>query len=304
MKSSKMNTGMSNQRDLMMFTTLIDCETLKQHIEYPDWRVVDCRFTLADPGQGQRDYEHGHIPKAVYAHLDKHLSVPQVPGVTGRHPLPSVEAAAEHIASPGIAPGMQVVAYDDAGGASAAVRLWWMLRWLGHRSVAILDGGWQAWLGQGYPVLAGLETAPPARFEPEVHPELLVEVDELQDLLHNPGWRVFDARSFERYQGLNETIDPVAGHIPGAWSAPYAENLQADGRFKPRLELRQRYLDLLGAVPAHRAVFYCGSGVTAIHDILAMEYTGLAGARLYAGSWSEWIVDPLRPVATSGESGS
>jgi thiosulfate/3-mercaptopyruvate sulfurtransferase len=287
----------------MMFTTLIDCETLNHHLEDPDWIVVDCRFTLVDPGQGQRDYERGHIPKAVYAHLDKHLSVPQVPGVTGRHPLPTVEETAGHIASLGIASGMQVVVYDDAGGASAAVRLWWMLRWLGHRSVAVLDGGWQTWLAQGYPVYYGFKKGQPANFKPEVQQELVVEVDELQDLLHDPGWRVFDARSFERYQGLNETIDPVAGHIPGARSAPYAENLQADGRFKPRQDLRQRYLDLLGAVPAHRAVFYCGSGVTAIHDILAMEYAGLAGARLYAGSWSEWIVNPQRPVEVTDKPG-
>jgi len=287
-----------------MYNTLIDCEILKQHIEDPGWKIVDCRFTLADPGRGQRDYEQGHIPNAVYAHLDIHMSVPQDPGVTGRHPLPTVEVASACFSTLGIATGQQVVAYDDAGGASAAVRLWWMLRWLGHQAVAVLDGGWQGWLARGYPTRSGEETIALTRFEPKVHPELLVEVNELERLIHEPDWRVFDARSFERYQGLNETIDPVAGHIPGAYSAPYSENLGTDGRFRPRPELQQRYLDLLGGLPANKAVFYCGSGVTAIHDILAMEYAGLPGARLYAGSWSEWIADPRRPVAESGKPGS
>ncbi len=286
-----------------MYATLIDCETLKQHLDDPGWRIVDCRFTLADPDQGQRVYEQGHIPGAVYAHLDKHLSSPPIPGVTGRHPLPSVEQTEVLFCKMGINSGMQVIAYDDAGGASAAVRLWWMLRWLGHQAVAVLDGGWQAWLALGFPVRAGEVAVAPASFVPDIHPELLIEVNQLEHLLQNPSWRVFDARTFERYQGLNETIDPVAGHIPGAYSAPYSENLGTDGRFKPRPELRQLYLDLLSGLPANKAVFYCGSGVTAIHDILAMEYAGLPGARLYAGSWSEWIADPRRPVAVSNQPG-
>jgi thiosulfate/3-mercaptopyruvate sulfurtransferase len=286
-----------------MYTTLIECNSLMQYLEEPGWKIVDCRFSIADPGLGQADYRKGHIPHAVYAHLDKHLSVPQIPGVTGRHPLPGVEEAGAHFSSMGIAPGMQVVAYDDAGGASAAVRLWWMLRWLGLQAVAVLDGGWQAWLAQGYPVSGGEEPVVPTRFEPTMHPEMQVEVNDLERLLQEPDWRVFDARSFERFQGFNETIDPVAGHIPGAYSAPYSENLAPDGKFKTYVELRQRYLDLLGGVPAHRAVFYCGSGVTAIHDILALEYAGLPGARLYAGSWSEWIADSRRPIVSSSKEG-
>jgi thiosulfate/3-mercaptopyruvate sulfurtransferase len=191
---------------------------------------------------------------------------------------------------------VQVVAYDDAGGALAAVRLWWMLRWLGYEAAAVLDGGWSKWLAEGRPVRGGEESRAPRQFQPHLRPELLVDTAAVEAARQNVTYRVLDARAAERYHGQNETIDPVAGHIPEALSAPYLENLAAEGVFRPRDELRQRYGELLGETPTDRVICYCGSGVTAIHDLLAMLHAGLGEGRLYAGSWSEWITDPDRPI--------
>jgi thiosulfate/3-mercaptopyruvate sulfurtransferase len=190
----------------------------------------------------------------------------------------------------------QVVAYDDLGGALAAARVWWMLRWLGHKAVAVLDGGWQAWQKAGYPIRPGVETYSAQVFVPRPYPELIISTAQVEAMRQDAAYRVFDARSADRFRGENETIDPVAGHVPGAVSAPYAGNLKPDGSFRPAARLRERYQRLLGEVPVEQAVFYCGSGVTAAHDILAMVYAGLGEGRLYAGSWSEWITDPKRPV--------
>jgi thiosulfate/3-mercaptopyruvate sulfurtransferase len=191
---------------------------------------------------------------------------------------------------------MQVVAYDDAGGGMAAARLWWMLRWLGHNTVAVLDGGWGKWLTEGRPVKSGLESRPRREFQPRPRPELIVGAEEVDAIRLDSAYRLLDARAAERYHGRNETIDPVAGHIPGAVSAPYQDNLNLEGVFRPAEELRQLYQELLGETPPERAIFYCGSGVTALHDLLAMLHAGLGEGRLYAGSWSEWITDPARPV--------
>jgi thiosulfate/3-mercaptopyruvate sulfurtransferase len=184
-----------------------------------------------------------------------------------------------------------------------AARLWWLLRWLGHDAVAVLDGGWQAWRDAGLPAAAGPERRAPRRFVARMREELAVEAATVQRVGHLPDWRLLDARAADRYRGENETIDPVAGHIPGALSAAYAGNLAADGTFLPPAELRRRYSDLLGDVPAERVVAYCGSGVTAAHDVLAMAHAGLGDARLYPGSWSEWITDPTRPIATGAKAG-
>jgi thiosulfate/3-mercaptopyruvate sulfurtransferase len=285
----------------MDYTTLITVDALAAHLGQPDWVVVDCRFALSEPERGRQDYLQAHIPGAVYAHLNEDLAGPVVPGQTGRHPLPQPEAVVAKLGHWGIGDGVQVVAYDDTGGAIAAARLWWMLRWLGHDAVAVLDGGWPAWLAAGRPVTSGAEHRPPRPFTPHIRPALLVSAAEVDALRTDAGYRVFDVRTADRYRGENETIDPVAGHIPGAVSAPYGANLDATGHFLPPDALQARLAPLLGDVPAEQSVSYCGSGVTAAHNLLALAHAGLGNGRLYAGSWSEWITDPARPIAT-GES--
>ncbi|MFN2115019.1 MAG: sulfurtransferase [Anaerolineae bacterium] len=278
---------------------LISVEELGSALAAPNVAVVDCRFSLDDTERGRRDYGRGHVPGAVYAHLDDDLSDPVAPGVTGRHPLPDVERFSMKLTDWGIGPGVRVVAYDDAGGAIAA-RLWWLLRWLGHDGVAVLDGGWPRWIELDGRVADGVESPQPADppFAPRERPDMLVDADAVEDVLGSPDWLLFDARSADRYRGENETIDPVAGHVPGATSRPYADNLMPDGTFRPADELRQLYVEELAGLQPSQVIAYCGSGVTAAHDLLAMAHAGMDGALLYAGSWSEWITDPSRPVAT------
>ncbi len=273
------------------YTTIISTELVSQHLHDPEWAIVDCRFALASPEKGERDYLESHIPGAVYAHLDKDLSSPIIPGKTGRHPWPGIDQATRFFSHIGIEQGIQVVAYDDAGGALAAVRLWWMLRWLGHESVAVLDGGWQKWVSEGREVKSGTEVRPPREFIPKPRPELLATIAEVEKLRKDPAFRIFDARATERYHGHNETIDPIAGHIPGAFSAPYLDNLTSEGVFRSAEELHAHYKALIGDIPPENVIFYCGSGVTSIHNLLAMLHAGMGEARLYAGSWSEWIAD-------------
>jgi thiosulfate/3-mercaptopyruvate sulfurtransferase len=280
----------------MPFKTTITVTELVDHIEDPDWVIVDSRFLLANPDQGRMDYESSHIPGAVYAHLDDDLSGPIIRGVTGRHPLSSVEKASKVFSNFGIDSRVQVVAYDDVGGALAAGRVWWLLRWLGHEAVALLDGGWQEWAKKCLPVRGGNEARQPRLFIPHPRNDLIVSAEEIEAIRYDPRYRVLDARSADRFRGENEIIDPVAGHIPGAISAPYAGNLNPDGTFRSSESLAARYKRILGGVPIDHVVSYCGSGVTATHDILAMMKAGLGEARLYAGSYSEWIIDPNRPV--------
>lgn len=284
-----------------LYQTLISVSELLPYVDDPTWVVVDARFTLTDPELGRRSYLAHHISGAVYADLNLDLSTTHIPGVTGRHPLPSVEQAAAVFSRLGIGPGVQVVTYDDAGGALAAGRVWWMLRWLGHNQVAVLDGGWQSWLSAGFPVRTGNEIHPARQFEPSPKPELFATTDQVDAMRQNVAYRVMDARAHDRFRGENETIDPVAGHIPGAVSASYLGNLSQDGKFLPVDELRRRYEGILGGVPAENSVTYCGSGVTSIHNILAMLHAGMGEGRLYVGSWSEWITDPARPIALGGD---
>lgn len=284
----------------MTYTTLISTTDLAAHLDDPNWAVVDCRFKLTDKVAGRQSYLAGHIPGAVYAHLDDDLSGPIIPGATGRHPLPTVIEFVERLSNWGIDEQTQVVAYDDAAGMVAG-RLWWMLRWVGHEAVAVLDGGWQAWQSEGRPTASGVESRSPRRFTPHVQPQMPVQVEEVIANLHNPAVKLLDARAADRYRGENETIDPKAGHIPGAISAPYAANLGADGRFLPVEALRARFQRLLGETPPEQTVLYCGSGVSAAHNLLAMTHAGLDGARLYIGSWSEWSADPARPIATGDQ---
>ena len=281
----------------MPHTTIISPDEVAAHLADDGWLIVDSRFVLTQPAAGRTEYERAHIAGAVYAHLDDDLSGPIVPGTTGRHPLPSVDAAAATFARLGIGDGTQVVVYDDQNGLVAA-RLWWMLRWLGHSAVAVLDGGWQRWRDEGRPTQGGVETRAAATFTAHPRPELIVDTAEVERVREDPGFRVMDARAGARYRGETEPIDPVAGHIPGAISAPLTDNLDADGSWLPPEQLRERYTQLMGDVPPEATIMYCGSGVSAGHNLLALQHAGLGEARLYAGSWSEWITDPSRPIAT------
>ena len=280
----------------MPYTTLISADDLGAHLNDPHWIIVDCRFTLGQTERGREAYQQAHIAGAIYAHLDEDLSGPIVPGKTGRHPLPSVEAAARAFGSWGIDDTTQVVAYDDTGGSTAA-RLWWMLRWLGHDQVAVLDGGWQRWLERGGPTGSGVETRPPALFRPQPRPQIVVDAAKVLGLLDDPDYRIIDSRSAERYRGEQEPIDPIAGHIPSAVSGPSSAILAPDGRFLSSQQLAEHFQTLLGPVAPEHAVFYCGSGVTAAHNLLALAHAGLGDALLYAGSWSDWITDSQRPIA-------
>jgi thiosulfate/3-mercaptopyruvate sulfurtransferase len=286
-----------------MFTTLIEPLELAAHTDgagAPRWVVIDCRFDLSRPQWGEQAYAAGHIPCARYAHLDRDLSGEHTPS-TGRHPLPAPAALAASFGGFGIADATQVVAYDQGPGAYAA-RLWWLLRWLGHRQVAVLNGGFAAWERAGLPVSRAPATVVPARFNPRPADDMVVSTAALEGALAAGRLArgeplLVDARSADRFAGENETIDPVAGHIPGAHNHPYAWNHDSDGRFLAPAELRRRWLATLGTRAPTALVAMCGSGVTACHDLLALEAAGLPGARLYAGSWSEWIRDPRRPVA-------
>lgn len=280
----------------MSYTTIISIQDLGSHLSDPQWVILDCRFYLTDAGQGEREYLQAHIPGAVYAHLERDLCGEIIPGKTGRHPLPMVEAAEETFSRLGIDETVQVVVYDDAGGAMAAARAWWMLRWLGHEAVAVLDGGWEHWKKGGNPVKGGVEAYPWRKFTPRPRPELVVSTEEVMQMSGDPTYRILDSRSEERYHGINEIIDPVGGHIPGAKPAPYAGNLQLDGFFRPKEGLQRRFKYLLKGIPAERCVFYCGSGVTSALNVLAVAHAEYGDARLYVGSWSEWITDSSRGV--------
>ncbi len=257
--------------------------------------IVDCRFSLADVHAGERAYDQAHIHRAVYAHLDRDLSGRVVPGVTGRHPLPDPKELAARLTALGISNTSTVIAYDDGNGAFAA-RLWWLLRWLGHDDVAVLDGGIARWIAEGYSLTSELPTIIPHPFHGFPRNEMIAEVSEVDALRQDPRARLFDSRGADRFRGENETIDPVAGHIPGARSLPFMNNV-AEGRMRSLAELHTRFQAALGTVPPSQAVVYCGSGVTACQNLLAAEHAGFSGMRLYPGSWSEWITDPSRPVA-------
>lgn len=277
------------------YTTLVDARTLGARLKDPGWRVIDCRHDLTDPDFGRRAYAAGHIPGAGFLHLDEDLSSP-CKGSNGRHPLPDPQRLAERLGAVGIAKDTQVVAYDDAGGMFAS-RLWWLLRWLGHERVAVLDGGLQAWGSTCGALETAAATPAPRPFVPEQR-NGRVDVAYVLAHLGAPDLLLVDARSPDRFRGENETLDPVGGHIPGARNRFFRDNLGPTGCFKSADELRAEFAALLGGRPASEIVHQCGSGVTACHNLLAMELAGLSGSRLYAGSWSEWCTDPARPVAT------
>ncbi len=282
----------------MPFTTLITAAELKQHLDNPGFVILDCRSELTDPKAGAIAFAEGHIPGAQHADPDRHLS-DKSPGPNGefrgRHPLPAPQAFIETMRDFGVYPNSQVIAYDAHGGMFAS-RLWWMLRWVGHHGVAVLDGGLPAWLADGGELTKDVINRPHGSIT--LQPSLAgwVSADEVLANLSARAKTVLDARAADRFRGENEVIDPVAGHIPGAKNRPFKDNLQADGRFKPADVLRSEFSALIRSPAA--TIAQCGSGISACHTLLAMEVAGLPGAALYPGSWSEWSADPSRPVAT------
>jgi thiosulfate/3-mercaptopyruvate sulfurtransferase len=283
-----------------MFKTLIDPSTLAAKLNDPNWIVIDCRFDLSNPSKGEEQYREGHIPGARYAHLDRHLSGAKT-GRNGRHPLPDSDQVVRNFSDLGISPGMQVVAYDADTGMYAS-RLWWMLRWLGHDSVAVLDGGLARWQREGHPVRGGVESSTQGNFKGSPRPGWRLTADEVQKDLGNPGRVLVDSRTAERYRGIGETLDKVGGHIPGARNYFYGQNLTAEKTFKSPEDLKTQWDPVIKGHDPRDVVVYCGSGVTACHNLLALEHAGIHGVKIYPGSWSEWSSDPARPVATEPES--
>jgi thiosulfate/3-mercaptopyruvate sulfurtransferase len=282
------------QAEKRLRTPLISTAELAGHLADPDWFVADCRFELGKPDFGRDAWRAGHIPGALHVDLERDLSAPVTPS-TGRHPLPSPGAFAATLARLGIANDTRVVCYDAGPGAYAA-RLWWMLRWVGHEAVAVLDGGFAAWTAEGRPVSAEQPTRTPARFTPRPRPEMVIDAAGVAAALAR-GETLVDVRGAERFEGKAEPIDAVAGHVPGAVNLPFARNLAATGRFLGPEELAALWRESAGSEPGRAPICMCGSGVTACQGLLALEAAGIPGGRLYAGSWSEWIQDPARPVA-------
>ena len=278
------------------YTTLISVDDLAAQHQQENWIILDCRHDLMNPNAGRDAFATGHLPNAQFVHLDENLSGEKL-GIDGqflgRHPLPVRAAFIETLRSWGIHDDSQVIAYDAHGGMFAA-RLWWMLRWVGHTAVAVLDGGLPAWQAANLPISTTL--APRARGNIGAQPALVTTVD-VTDVLSNLSSKaktVVDARAADRFRGENETIDPVGGHIPGAKNRFFKDNLQANGSFKPAEQLRAEWQTLISS--AETAIMQCGSGVTACHHLLALEVAGLTGAALFPGSWSQWCADPKRPV--------
>lgn len=284
-----------------MSTTLIEAPALAAHLDAPDWAIIDCRFDLARPAWGAASWAEAHIPNALYADLDRDLSGARTAD-TGRHPLPAPAALAATLGRFGIDAAVQVVAYDQGAGMYAS-RLWWLLRWLGHEQVAVLNGGLAAWERAGLPLSQAASSRAPRAFSARAAAADPVTTNEVaarvaRGELAAGATLLVDARAADRFAGANETLDAVAGHVPGARNHPFAANLGADGRFLEAGELRHRWQPTLRGRAPKDVIVMCGSGVTACHNLLALQVAGLAGARLYAGSWSEWIQDPARPVTT------
>jgi thiosulfate/3-mercaptopyruvate sulfurtransferase len=280
-----------------MHTTLISTDALEHHLTDASWLIADCRYNLNDERWGRAQYETAHIAGAVFVDLAHELAAART-GTNGRHPLPTVDDMAATFARLGIADSTQVIAYDQEAGAFAS-RLWWMLRYLGHDAVAVLDGGFAKWTHEGRPVRCGIETRHTAPFTPRVRAQMRVTVDETLARLDDPSVLLIDARSPERYAGKPDPLDTIHGHIPGARNRYYRHNVSEAGTMRPAGELRADFERVLGGRRSDQAVMYCGSGITACHNLLAMEHAGLHGARLFAGSWSEWESDANRPVERS-----
>ena len=274
---------------------LVTPEELAAHLGDPRWIVFDTRHELSDPDKGRRAYAAGHIPGACFLHVDEDLAGPKT-GANGRHPLPDVQRFAARLNRCGLRPDSRVVAYDDVAG-NFAVRLWWMLRWLGHDDVALLDGGLPRWIAEERPLAAEAPAEREGAFAPRPLLGATVDTPFVERFREDPRLKLIDARAPDRYAGRVEPLDPVAGHVPGAVNRFWQANLQAGGRFKAPEQLRAEFTELLAGTKPEQAVHMCGSGVTACHNAFAMALAGLPMGRLYPGSWSEWCADASRPVA-------
>ena len=279
----------------MNFTSLISVSGLAKFLEDPNWVIVDCRFWLDDQERGRQDYLVSHIPGSIYFHLDENLSGPIIEGATGRHPLPDPDQLVTFLGAKGIDDGTQVVVYDDRGGMIAA-RLWWLLRWLGHENVAVLDGGYPSWVADGNPVTDESPTPIPKMFLTKFQSRMLSSVDDVLLNFGDPRKLLVDSRAPERFRGEQEPIDPIAGRIPGAVNYFWGKNLDSKGYFEIKDILRGRFVTIFRDIPTENIIFYCGSGVTSAHNILAVVHAGLGMPKLYVGSWSHWITDPERPI--------
>ena len=278
----------------MAFRTLISTSVLAAHLDDPAFCVIDCRYKLDDEGWGEREHASAHIPGAAYAHLGHDLAGPKT-GTNGRHPLPDSRTLAQTFGRLGVTSGVQVVAYDQDSGMYAS-RLWWLLRWLGHDAVAVLDGGFAKWRAEQRPTASGPERHDAREFAGAANAAMALDAAHVASLVGAAEWQLVDARAPERYRGDSEPIDKVGGHIPGAANHFFQWNLAEDGTFRSPEQLRERVRQSIGNAPADHVVCYCGSGVTACHNLLAFEHAGLTGAKLYPGSWSEWSSDPARSV--------
>jgi thiosulfate/3-mercaptopyruvate sulfurtransferase len=281
----------------VLHTTLVSTELLATQLgDDPRWVIVDCRYDLANESWGEGQYRGAHIPGASYASLGRDLAGPN-DGRGGRHPLPDPDVMATTFGRLGVTPGAQVVAYDQGNGIYAS-RLWWMLRYMGHDAAAVLDGGFEKWLREGRPTRAGVEARQPVVFTGTPRTDMRASASQVLARLGDPSMTLLDARAPSRYEGREEPLDRVAGHIPGARNHFFQWNLEPDGTFLPPETLREAFRAVLGATPPDQVTLYCGSGVTACHNLLAMERAGLTGMKLFPGSWSEWSADPDRPVET------
>lgn len=282
---------------MMDYEDIIDVQALAELIKQGECRVIDCRFNLMQPMAGRADYESGHIPTAVYADLDRDLAAEKTPD-SGRHPLPEPDDFIARLGTWGIGNNSQIVVYDDASGALAA-RLWWMLNWLGHRRIAVLDGGYKAWLNAGYPVQTETPDYSPTTFSGHANNAMVVTTDEVAAMVDAGGrLNLVDARDHARFAGQTEPIDRVAGHVPGATNLPFTVHLSENGQWRSQSELVTSWNSALGESGTDQAIVMCGSGVTACHLALSARLAGLEMPRVYVGSWSEWVADPGRPVAT------
>jgi len=281
----------------MTYTTLISTEDLARNLDSPDFLIIDVRFTLDDESWGETVYQESHIPGAIHADVSKHLSGEIIPGKTGRRPFPKPEDFVKVLSNWGVTQQTQVICYDAESGLMAASRLWLMFRWMGHDQVAVLDGGIKSWQGEGREVNQEVRKMAPSQFVPNIREELFASVDEVDAVRNDPDHCVFDSRGAEGYHGGGKYYDPVRGHIAGAGLADRAETLTKDGHFRSTVELKDHYANLIGKVAPSKTIFYCGSGITAAQNVLAMKHAGFEDCKMYIGSWSEWITDPKREIA-------